>query len=220
MKVSHQKVTIWMRTPSNMSTPVILKKLAFALKCKCRKVVVSCLLIFHCFPFSGNLDGIFPPSAQTDNAPSKRQQSPQSHNKSHYSSSSTIQNNYNYNVVEVLEELSLIDDLASSDEESSSTQEDAASASPKSTAENTDSIPPYVESLNKRQKGHKSQQKKSQKLSQIIFGGLSQPVRALSCHPFITCDLVSNGQRLCPPQQTQYKQMTKRYEYVYAFLLH
>ncbi|XP_017488703.1 PREDICTED: phosphatidylinositol 3-kinase catalytic subunit type 3-like, partial [Rhagoletis zephyria] len=123
----------------------------------------------------GNLDGIFPPSAQTDNAPSKRQQSPQSHNKSHYSSSSTIQNNYNYNVVEVLEELSLIDDLASSDEESSSTQEDAASASPKSTAENTDSIPLYVESLNKRQKEHKSQQKKSQKLSQIIFGGLSQP---------------------------------------------
>lgn len=161
----------------------------------------------------GNLDGIFPPSAQTDNAPSKRQQSPQSHNKSHYSSSSTIQNNYNYNVVEVLEELSLIDDLASSDEESSSTQEDAASASPKSTAENTDSIPLYVESLNKRQKEHKSQQKKSQKLSQIIFGGLSQPVRALSCHPFITCDLVSNGQRLCPPQQTQYKQMTKRYEW-------
>lgn len=176
------------------------------------------ILYWHFYSLaSGNLDGIFPPSAQSDNAPSKRQQSPQNHNKPHHSASSTIQNNYNYNVVEVLEELSLIDDLASSDEESNNTQENAASVTPRSSAEN-DSIPPYVDTLNKRQKEHRSQQKKSQKLSQIIFGGLSQPVRALSSHPYITCDLVSNGQRLCPPQQTQYKQMSKRYEYEHLLL--
>lgn len=121
-------------------------------------------------------------------------------------------------MVEVLEELALVDDLASSDDESNSTQEDAPSTSPKLNSENGESIPPYVDSLKKRQKEFKSQQKKSQKLSQIIFGGLSQPVRALSCHPYITCDLVSNGQRLCPSQQTQYKQMSKRYEYVYLLL--
>ena len=114
----------------------------------------------------------------------------------------------------MLEELSLIDDLASSDEDTETqTDQPASSTSPKSYSEK-ESISSYVDLLNKRQKELKSKQKKSQKLSQIIFGGLSQPVRALSCHPFITCDLVSNGQRLCPPQQTQYKQMSKRYEYV------
>lgn len=115
-------------------------------------------------------------------------------------------------MVESLDELSLLDDLVSSDEEACTTHDDSTSAVlPKSPSEK-DPIPSYVDLLSMGQRKVKSKQKKSQKLSQIIFGGLSQPVRALSCHPYLTCDLVSNGQRLCPPQQTQYKQMSKRYE--------
>ena len=158
------------------------------------------------------MDGIFPPSPHNagDSAGGKQQQQHflSNHNKNH---SASIQNNYDYNVVEVLQELSLIDDLASSDEDNDA-QEDLASTSSKANSEKDSA--PYIDVLNKRQREQKSKQKKSQKLSQIIFGGLSQPIRSLSCHPLITCDLVSNGQRLCPPQQTQYKQMSKRYEYV------
>lgn len=53
---------------------------------------------------------------------------------------------------------------------------------------------------------------KKEKLSEIIFGSLKQPFRALSINPYLTCDLVSSGRRLCPFQQTQYKQMKDCYE--------
>ncbi|KAH9506932.1 Phosphatidylinositol 3-kinase catalytic subunit type 3 [Dermatophagoides farinae] len=59
----------------------------------------------------------------------------------------------------------------------------------------------------------KKKQKKKKKLNEIIFGNLNQPFRALSNHPYLTCDLISNGRRLCPPQQTQYRQMINRYEW-------
>ena len=66
--------------------------------------------------------------------------------------------------------------------------------------------------LNNRIKLQKKRQKKNKQLNDIVFGGMSKPFRPLSAHPFITMDLVSGSQRLCPPQETVYKQMTVRYE--------
>lgn len=168
----------------------------------------------------GNLDGILPPTAQNNRNFDHGKQNQTSANHSKNITQTQILNNYDFNVVEVLDELSLIDELTNSDEDrieeddgDSSTKDDHSSSSKANSDKDITLIPAYSESLQKRQNELKTKQKQCQKLSQIIFGGLMQPVRSLSCHPLITCDLVSNGERLCPPQQTQYKQMSKRYEW-------
>lgn len=109
----------------------------------------------------------------------------------------------------MLDELSLLDDVVSSDDESTNDASEFQSGVENNQIPNRSFLHPGAS---------KSKQKKSEKLSEIIYGCLNQPFRALSAHPYITCDLISNGQRICPPQQSQYRQMTNRYEYVILYL--
>ena len=116
----------------------------------------------------------------------------------------SVQNNFSYNIVEVLNELDLIDELASDDDNDLDVSQ---------SDDKTQSEPFYVSQLAKMKKKQHDKEQSAQKLNKIIYGNTNQLSRTLSSHPIITCDLVSNGQRLCPPQQTQYKHMGKRYEW-------
>lgn len=115
----------------------------------------------------------------------------------------------------MLEELKLINDIVSSDEEdeedcvdekSHSNEPEARRASPVIDT----NVPTFLSDL---KKAEQKRRRKHKKLSDLIYGGLNKPFRALSSHPVITIDLVANNERLCPPQEVPYRQMEKRYEW-------
>ncbi|KAH9426447.1 Phosphatidylinositol 3-kinase catalytic subunit type 3, partial [Dermatophagoides pteronyssinus] len=170
-----------------------------------------------------NLDGILPPnsknSSQSHGSDSKSQQS---------YSFTTVHNHYEYNIVEDENNFTLIDNLISSDEDNgnefddneattSGIESDENRINPRQSFLHPISCPdPYHNDKQDHSdygKEFKKKQKKKKKLNDIIFGNLNQPFRALSNHPYITCDLISNGRRLCPPQQSQYRQMINRYDW-------
>lgn len=135
-----------------------------------------------------------------------------------------IQNNYDYNIVDILEDLDLVDDLVTSSEEDEEQElendtEDSGVGGDRGVCKKSKGILKKTpeDDLDEQMKEQRKRQRKNKKLNDVIFGGLNKPFRPLSAHPYITVDLISEGRRLCPPLETAYKYMTTRYEYGWLF---
>ncbi|KPM04142.1 phosphatidylinositol 3-kinase catalytic subunit type 3-like protein [Sarcoptes scabiei] len=156
----------------------------------------------------GNLDGILPSTAnnQKSTTPSRY---------------INVENNYDYNIVEDMESFdieqffpkkSIDKELKNKFDEVNYSGIESDKQTPMVVNE-TKSFDTYSDQNAENQNFGLTSKEKKEKLSEIIFGSLKQPFRALSINPYLTCDLVSSGRRLCPFQQTQYKQMKDCYEW-------
>lgn len=153
---------------------------------------------FYLFFSSGTLDGILPPHKNVlDQSVDEK-----------ITLSQSVHNNYEY-IANDLNNFALVDEMLSFDEDEEEEKDDDDN----NNNDNKDYIP--LKNLHKEKL--KETQKNKNELSKILFGSLKQPFRALSRHAYLTCDIVSNGTRLCPHQQIPYKEIFNRYEYVNLF---
>lgn len=163
---------------------VISIQLYLELKCKVYSLVNLPLKFLF---FSGSLDGILPPHKNSmDQADNEK-----------ITLSQSVHNNYDY-IANELNNLELLDEMINSDDN------DDDDNNLKNNSNPTENI--HKEKLRKTQKNKK-------KITKVLFGSSKQPFRALSRHAYLTCDIVSNGTRLCPHQQIPYKEILDRYEY-------